>query len=100
MYHFKLCRAILVGFKRQLQCDGICKDGFVGLLDARMEKTEVLPLLHVDLGSQLYEIEADNGPVYRDDLTGQVLDSKLVAEARKKELDFFEAKWGLGLQSH
>ena len=92
MYHFKMCRAILVGFRRQLQRDGVCKDGFIGLLDARMEKTEATPLLHVEFGSQLYTIEADNGPVFRDDLTGQVLDSKLVAEARKKELDFFEAK--------
>ena len=30
--------------------------------------------------------------MYRDDLTGQVLDSKLVREARQKELDFFEAE--------
>jgi hypothetical protein len=26
IYHFKLCRAILVGFRRQLKADGICKD--------------------------------------------------------------------------
>ena len=34
IYHFKLCRAILVGFCRQLQADGVCKDGFVGMLEA------------------------------------------------------------------
>ena len=44
MYHFKLCKAILVGFRRQLQHDGICKDGFVGMLNSGLEKTEVQPL--------------------------------------------------------
>ena len=90
MYHFKLCRAILVGFRRQLQCDGVCKDGFIGMLDGRMENMETLPMLHI--GDQVYKIAVDNGPIYRDDLTGQVLDPKLVAEARKKELELFEAK--------
>ena len=32
------------------------------------------------------------GPVCKDDLTGQILDRVLVWAARKKELDFFEAK--------
>ena len=92
IYHFKLCRAILVGFRRQLQADGICKDGYIGLLEAGQEKTEVLPCLHVGFGDALLVREADGMPVYRDDLTGQVLDSKLVREARQKELDFFESK--------
>ena len=34
----------------------------------------------------------DNEPIFRDDLTGQILDPVLVKAARKKELDFFEAK--------
>ena len=41
MHHFKLYLAILVGFTRQLKRDGICKDGFVGVLESTMEKTEV-----------------------------------------------------------
>ena len=32
--HFKLCRAILVGFRNQLKVDGVCRDGFIGLLEA------------------------------------------------------------------
>ena len=95
IYHFKLCRAILVGFRRQLTADGICKSGFIGMLEAQQEKTEVPPLmpcLNVGYGDSLLEVRVDGTPIYRDDLTGQVLDSKLVMEARKKELDFFEAK--------
>ena len=82
IYHFKLCRAILVGFRRQLTADGVCKDGFVGMLDAGQEKTEVLPsivpLLHVGLGGQTLDVEVDGSPIYRDDLTGQIPDPKLV----------------------
>ena len=35
---------------------------------------------------------ADRDGQYFDDLTGQPLDAKLVREARRKELDYFEAK--------
>ena len=34
----------------------------------------------------------DGADIYRDDLTGQLLDPKLVKAARQKELEFFEAK--------
>ena len=59
MYHSKLCRAILVGFRRQLKSDGICKDGYVGMLEAGQENTEVshLPLLHIGVGDQLLDVE-------------------------------------------
>ena len=96
IYHFKLCRAILVGFRRQLQADGVCKDGFVGMREAGQEKSEVLPsvvpLLHVGLGDHILDVEVDGSPVYRDDLTGQVLDGKLDRAARQKELEFFNSK--------
>ena len=81
IYHFKLCRAILVGFRRQLKADGICKEGFVGMLAAGKEKTEALPtlpLLHVGLGGQIRDVEVNGGVIYRDDLAGQILYSKLV----------------------
>ena len=84
MYNFKLCRAILVGFRRQLKADVICKDGFVGILEAQ----PIVPLLHVSLGNHILDVEIDGGAVYRDDSTGQVLDPKLVRAARQKELDF------------
>ena len=37
VYHFKLCRAILVGFRDQLRKDGTYTDGYVGLLESRTE---------------------------------------------------------------
>jgi hypothetical protein len=92
MYHFKLCRAILVGFRRQLQHDGKCRDGFIGMLNSGMEKCEVAPVLQIGFSDQLFELKIDDETIYRDDLTGQILDSTLVRAARKKELDFFESK--------
>ena len=61
--------------------DGVCKDGFVGMLDKDIENTEVLPVMHMDFGEQVFDIEMDGDVVYRDDLTGQVLDPRLVGEA-------------------
>ena len=81
MYHFELCRAILVDFRRQLKAGAVCGDGFVGMLEAGQEKTEVmpiLPLLLVGLGDHILDVEVDGGVIYRDDLTGQILDPKLV----------------------
>ena len=81
IYHFKLCRAILVGFRRQLKADGVCRGGYVGMLEAGQEKTEVMPimpLLHVCLGDHILDVEVDGGVTYRDDLTGQILDSKQI----------------------
>ena len=72
----------------------------VAMLEASQENSEVvspLPLLHVGIGDHLLDVEIDGGVIYRDDLTGQILNSKLVREARQKELDFFSAKnvWSL-----
>ena len=59
MYHFKLCRAILVGFRRQLKRNGICKDGFVGMLESKMEKTEVQPILHIGFNDHVFAVAGD-----------------------------------------
>ena len=87
IYHFKLCRAILVGFRRQLKADGVCRDGYVGMLEAGQVKTEVMPImpvLHVGLGDRVLDVEVDGGVIYRDELTGQILDPELVRVARQK----------------
>jgi hypothetical protein len=71
------------------------------MLEAGQEKSEVVPsvvpLLHVGLGDHILDVEVDGSPVYRDDLTGQVLDGKLVRAARQKEFEFFDSKnvWSL-----
>ena len=96
VYHFKLCRAILVGFRNQLRKDGVCKDGFIGMLESGMERQEVPAVLLCfrltnDKGSVLnVQVEGDN--VFRDDLTGQLLDPELVKAARKKEMEHFDGK--------
>ncbi len=66
---------------------------FVGMMEAE----PIVPLLHVGLCDHILDVEIDGGVVYRDDLTGQVLDPKLVRAARQKELEFYESKsvWSL-----
>ena len=58
VYHFKLCRAILVGFMNKQRKNEVCKDGFICMLESGMEKQElpaVLPCSHLtnDKGSVL-----------------------------------------------
>ena len=62
------------------------------MLESKMDNTEVLPILHIGLNDHVFNVECDMDPVFKDDLTGQILDPVLVRAARKKELDFFEAK--------
>ena len=62
------------------------------MLNSGMEKCEVAPVLQIGFSDQLFEVKMDDETIYRDDLTGQILDATLVRAARKKELDFFESK--------
>ena len=92
VYHVKLCRAILVGFHRQLQQDGTCKDGFAGMLDKELE-SEQLPIYSFtsNIGKDL-NLRIENDETYKDDLTGQLPNPALVRAARAKELEYFESK--------
>ena len=56
MYHFKLCRAIIVRFRRQLQSDGKRHDGFFGMLASGMENCKVLPVLQFGYFDQIFEV--------------------------------------------
>ena len=98
IYPFALCRAILKGFRNQLRVDGY--------LSARDHGVHLQNLFVDDLEQGLWpgsvpeeesEETADvelnalgRGPC--DAITGQPLDPVLVAEARKKELEYFETK--------
>ena len=90
LYHFKLCRAILVGSRNQLKKKGMCKDEFGGMLDAGFEREEVPAIVScfnlVSSSGQVLKVQVENGKVVRDDLTGQLLDPILVGASRKKEL--------------
>ena len=96
VYDFKLCRAILVGFRKQLQKDGLCKDGFTGMLEASMEREETplaLPcMLLSGKNGEVLKVQVSNSETFRDDLTGQELDPQLVRAARAKELEYFDGK--------
>ena len=92
VYHFKLCRAILVGFRRQLQKDGICKDGFIGMMEKDLEPQQLSIVSFTNNRGEVLNIQTDNGEIFKDDLTGQLLDPVLVRAARAKELEYFESK--------
>ena len=101
LYHLKLCRAILVGFRNQLRADGVCRDGFVSMLQAGQEREEIPARACcynlTSSSGHVLKVQVDNDKTFRDDLTGQLLVPALVAEARKKELQYFEGKemWDL-----
>ena len=79
VYHFKLCRAILVGIRKQLDIDGKTKPGDVGMLDDNFEQD---PIGHGRAGGGClwrfecgkgYVLNMDvvrDGAVHQDDLTG------------------------------
>ena len=89
MYHFKLCRALVVGFRNQFKQDGNCKHGFIGMFDLNFEGTDVaaqLPLYSIQHAGETYNVKIDGDTVFRDDFTGQVLDLVRVRAARLKEI--------------
>ena len=45
-----------------------------------------------DKSGSIMNVQISSEVIYRDDLTGQVLDPDLVRKARAKELEYFEAK--------
>ena len=70
---------------------------FIGLFEAKeaapFSMMQLPGLGHVHGQEEpIFGVNVDAGQVYRDDLTGQILDPELVRIARQKELDFFEAK--------
>ena len=106
MYHFKLCKATLTGFGNRLRVDGTYKDGFVGLMESGQER-EAMAVMSVqiapeegsdrvyqlkDKSGSIMNVQIDSETIYRNDLTGQVLDPELVRIARVKELEDSEAK--------
>ena len=110
LYHFKLRKAILVGFRYQEKADGTYKDGFVGLTESGQER-EAMAVMSVQIAPEVvddkvYRLKDKNGSIknvrigsevmYRDDLTGQILDPDLVRIARAKKLEYFVANvvWG------
>ena len=85
IYHFDLCKAILTGFRRQMEADGRCKPGCVGMIATEVETEDVIPMLHIGMTeSQAQRIQASGEEIFRDDMTGQLLSPELVMAAREK----------------
>ena len=79
VFPFELCKAVLMGFSRQMKEVGCLVDGVLGLQYPE-ESNEVLL---IDSGDQKKVIDA---------MTGQELPYDLVMIARKKEMDYFKSK--------
>ena len=73
---------------------GSCQEGFVGMLDACLEKESMAlaPIYSMTYRDQVFNVSIEGGPVFNDYLTGQVLDPQLVRAAWAKQLEHFEAK--------
>ena len=97
-HHFISCKSILIGFRRQLRSDCTCKDGSVGMLEAGQENSEVvssLPLLHVGTGDHWLDVESDGGVIYRDGLTGQILNLKPMRDRKRNWISSTRRTCGL-----
>ncbi len=96
-YPVKLCKAILMGCKRQLIKDGSFTVGVVGLRppgNACEEwdlEHQCMRLLNLEV-EQAELLKADGGGVFRDSITGQVLRSDLVRKAREEEMAYLVSK--------
>ena len=93
VYHFELCRAILVGFRKQPQMEGLCRDGFVGMLERTEDTPPVLPLLMFsNKNGEVMKVQVEGDQVFKDDLSGQLLNPELVKLARAKEMEYLDGK--------
>ena len=105
VYPFKLCKAILVGFKNQMIRDGrlprgshgiqaLFDEDAVGYYD--MFTGEALEGREKDAAEKIFAMKpASPGRcnlAFVDSVTGQALDPTLVAAARALELEYFESK--------
>ena len=88
-YPFRLCRAILEGFRQQLLTDGILREGMVGMQYVSSEEIDDRRAQRA--ATQVLSISRECTK-YFDDLTNQPLREDLVQHAIAKELEYFEQK--------
>ena len=92
VYDFKLCRAILAGFRDQLRHDGLYKDGFMGLMEDRADRpnsdtnAETIPIYHLTSSNgSVLRVAIQGDEIFKDDLTGQLLPPDLVVKMARKQ---------------
>ena len=104
IYPFKLCKAILQGFRNQLRDDELLTIGVAGMqhpqnaTDDQLRK-KIGRIYGIAMGEEfaedgedLMKLQAQGGRVIKDAITGQALNPELVREARREELEYFAAK--------
>ena len=81
-------------FWNQFQKDGVCKDGLVGMLEACPDEVPATMncFSFTCSDGRVLNVQTENAQIFKDDLTGQLLDPTLVAAARKKGLECFDGK--------
>ena len=102
VYPFRLCRAILTGFRSQMIRDGRLPRGTYGIqalfdedLDVYRDAItgEVLEGEERVAAANVFSLDSRTGTTrYTDSVTGQPLDGALVTAARALELEYFENK--------
>jgi hypothetical protein len=94
VFAFKLCKAILHGFRSQLIADGRLVLGVVGI----QKPEETMELYHLEricarAVNMVVELnEAAGDEKFVDTITGQRLRADLVRAARREEMEYFAAK--------
>ena len=76
-YHFKLCRAILVGLRRQLDKDGVCRQNEGGVTDGSWESDAGcrVGFYRLQMGElAVLNIKVADDVQYWDDLMGHQFD--------------------------
>ena len=95
-YPFELCKAILMGCRRQLIDDGRLALGVIGIQrpeESFSEKQLIhVANLYLDADMDVQAGLAEKKDQFNDSLTGQPLNADLVRAARRKELEYFAAK--------
>ena len=101
VYPFRLCRAILRGFRNQLLKDGTLQTGMYGMQGVFEEDQTkyydhltgaVLEGEELAAAEKVFAVQQKIHEGYRDSVTGQPLRADLVKAARKLELEYFDAK--------
>ena len=94
-YSFELCRAILMGCRRQLIDDGRLVVGVIGIQrpeEGLSDKQLInIAYLHLDVDVDILAGAVDDKG-FVDSLTGQPLNREMVLAARRTELEYFAAK--------
>jgi hypothetical protein len=84
-YSFELCKAILMGCRRQLIDDGRLMVGVVGIQRAEesLSDTQLITIANLHCDEDV-ELMAATEEMFADSLTGQPLDPEMMHAARRK----------------